>query len=184
MKLRPREIAGLALVVASYVAFVPGITHPLVTLTASFQFLGRDMEVFHETRSLLGMIDGLHDSGNDFVAGLVLLFGIVIPVMKGSLLAAVPLIARANVRRGAGRFAQAITKWAMNDVFVVAVYVAFLSAKATDNLDAELERGFYWFTAYVLLSLLSLPFLGQDPPPPRGATPDPRPAEGGPTPSG
>jgi len=180
MRFRPREAAGLALVAAAYAAFVPGITHPLVTLTASFKFLGRDMEVFHETKSLLGMIDALHDSGNDFVAGLVLLFGIVIPVTKGILLLAGPLIPHAAVRRGAGRFAQAITKWAMNDVFVVAVYVAFLSAKATDNLDAQLERGFFWFTAYVLLSLLSLPLL-PGPPPPRGATPDPRPAAGGPT---
>lgn len=158
MRFRPRDIVGLVLVAASYVAFVPGILEPLVTLTASVKFMGNEMELFRETRSMLRMIDALHDSGNDLVAGLILLFGIVIPVAKGLLLLGRALLP-ARARRGADLFARAITKWAMNDVFVVAVYVAFLSAKATDNLDAKLEPGFYWFTTYVLLSLVSLAFL-------------------------
>lgn len=158
MRFRPRDIVGLVLVAASYVAFVPGILQPLVTLTASVKLLGNEMELFRETRSMLKMIEGLHDSGNDFVAGLILLFGIVIPVTKGLLILGSAFLP-ARARRGSDRFARGITKWAMNDVFVVAVYVAFLSAKATDNLDAKLEPGFYWFTTYVLLSLASLAFL-------------------------
>jgi len=53
--------------------------------------------------------------------------------------------------------------------------VSFLSAKATDGLDAEIEPGFYWFTAYCLLSLLSLQFLQltKDPPPEGARTPLP-----------
>ena len=43
----------------------------------------------------------------------------------------------------------------MADVFLVGVYVAFLSAKATDNLDASLEIGFYYFAAYCVVSILS-----------------------------
>ena len=52
-----------------------------------------------------------------------------------------------------------ISKWAMADVFVVGVYVAFLSAKATDNLDAELQVGFYYFASYCVISLLALQFM-------------------------
>jgi paraquat-inducible protein A len=44
----------------------------------------------------------------------------------------------------------------MNDVFVVAVYTAFLAGKANENLDASLGVGFYYFTAYCLTSLLAL----------------------------
>ncbi len=47
----------------------------------------------------------------------------------------------------------------MNDVFVVAVYTAFLAGKANENLDAELGAGFYYFTAYCLVSLLALQFM-------------------------
>ncbi|MBZ0268791.1 paraquat-inducible protein A [bacterium] len=180
MRFRPRDIIGLVLVAASYVAFVPGITKPLITLSASVKFLGNEMELFRETRSMLRMIDSLHDSGNDFVAGLILLFGIVIPVAKGLLILAGAFLP-GRARRGADLFARSITKWAMNDVFVVAVYVAFLSAKATDALDATLEPGFFWFTGYVLLSLASLAFLRPVARP--VATPDPPPAAGDPTPS-
>ena len=52
----------------------------------------------------------------------------------------------------------------MADVFVVGVYVAYLSAKATDNLDARIEDGFYWFVSYCLVSLLALQFMKIDPP--------------------
>ena len=53
-------------------------------------------------------------------------------------------------------FVRGISKWAMADVFVVGVYIAYLSAKATDALDAQLHEGFYYFTAYCLISLLSV----------------------------
>ena len=124
---------------------------------------GNKVEVFRETRSLVSMIDALHDSGNDFVAALILLFGIVIPVAKGLLLGSELFLRGDRTRRGAHVVARVISKWAMNDVFVVAVYVAFLSARATDNLDAQLEPGFYWFTGYVLLSVLSTNFLSVGP---------------------
>ena len=52
----------------------------------------------------------------------------------------------------------------MADVFVVGVYVAFLSAKATDNLDAELHIGFYLFASYCLVALVALQFMVVDPP--------------------
>ena len=53
-------------------------------------------------------------------------------------------------------FVRGISKWAMADVFVVGVYIAYLSAKATDALDAQLHEGFYYFAAYCLISLLSV----------------------------
>jgi uncharacterized paraquat-inducible protein A len=56
-------------------------------------------------------------------------------------------------------FVRSISKWAMCDVFVVGVYVAYLSSKATEGMDAQIRSGFYWFTAYCLLSLLSLQFM-------------------------
>lgn len=163
MSRRTRNVIAIVLLLASYVAFVPGIFQPLVTLTASFEMFGNKVEVFRETRSLLSMIDALHDSGNDFVAGLILLFGIVVPVVKGLLLGGELFLQGSRSRHGADVVARVISKWAMNDVFVVAVYVAFLSARATDNLDAQLEPGFFWFTTYVLLSVLSTNFLSVRP---------------------
>ena len=156
--LSARNAIAFTLLIASFVALYPGLTKPLVTLTAFMEFLGAKRELFRETRSILETVDALRESGNLLVAGLIFVFGVVVPIVKGLLLG-VALFGHGPIRRVAMNFARGISKWAMNDVFVVAVYVAFLSAKATDNLDAQTEPGFYWFTAYVLLSLLSLQFL-------------------------
>ena len=47
-----------------------------------------------------------------------------------------------------------ISKWAMADVFAISIFIAFLGARAMRNTTAFLEPGFYYFTAYVLLSLV------------------------------
>ncbi len=162
--MKTRNAIGLGLVVLSFIALIPGLTRDLVTITASFTLLGNTTELFADTRSIIGTARGLHESGNDFVAGLILLFSVIVPFVKGALLV-VALVLRDPLRRWQlGRFVASISKWAMADVFVVGVYVAFLSARATDGLDAQLHEGFYWFTAYCLISLASTQFLRFDAP--------------------
>lgn len=154
-----RNVIGLVLFALSFVALVPGLREPLITISASFALMGNKIDLFEETRSILQTVQSLRDDGNDFVAGLIFLFGVVVPIVKGLTLVAAFLVKNHMLKRRFAAFVRAISKWAMNDVFVVAVYVAFLSARATDNLDARIEPGFYWFTGYCLLSLLSLQFL-------------------------
>jgi uncharacterized paraquat-inducible protein A len=43
----------------------------------------------------------------------------------------------------------------MADVYVVGVFVAFLSLQANNNMTAELHEGFYYFAVYCLLSIAS-----------------------------
>jgi uncharacterized paraquat-inducible protein A len=147
------------LILVSFALLIPGLIQPLLTITASIDFMGMKRELFTETRSIVQTVRSLHESGNDFVAGLILLFSIVVPFAKGTaLLTAMAL--RDRVSRGRiRRFIDAISKWSMADVFLVGVYVAYLSAKATDNLDAQIHRGFYFFTAYCLVSIASLYFV-------------------------
>ncbi len=40
----------------------------------------------------------------------------------------------------------------MSDVFAISIFVAFLGANAMDNTKAVIMDGYYYFTAYVLLS--------------------------------
>jgi len=155
MSNRFRNIAAAGLILLSFALLVPGLTKPLITINASIQFLGNSQEIFSETRSILKTIEGLHDSGNNFVAGLVLLFSVIVPIAKGLSLLSLYALKDWATRSRIFRFIGAIGKWSMADVFLVGVYVAFLSAKATDNLDARLEVGFYFFTAYCLVSILS-----------------------------
>lgn len=168
--MKTRNIIAIALLVLSFVVLIPGLVQPLITIQASVSVLGQTTEVFSDTRSIVQTVQSLHDSGNDFVAGLILLFSILVPFIKGILLILSMLLGSQVARFRLFTFVRNISKWSMADVFVVGVYVAFLSARATDNLDAEMHSGFYLFAAYCLISLLSLQFMHVDDP--RGEIPD------------
>ena len=148
-----RNIIAVVLVVISLVVVVPGLIQPIITLSANM--MGR--QVFAETRSILQTVKDLHESGNDLVAGMILFFSVLVPFIKAVLLGVVGVLKpTVPLRYRLFTFVRGISKWAMADVFVVGVYIAYLSAKATDALDAELHEGFYYFTAYCLISLLSV----------------------------
>ena len=66
MKLR--NLIGIVLVVISLGLLIPGLTQPLLTITASAKVFGQDVEMFRDTRSILQTIENLHESGDDFVA--------------------------------------------------------------------------------------------------------------------
>ena len=58
---------------------------------------------------------------------------------------------------------EVIAKWSMADVFVVALFVAYLAATASQStpgagpplvaFTAQFGAGFYWFAAYCVFSL-------------------------------
>ena len=150
---------AFALIVLSFILLVPGLLQPLLTISASLEFMGARREIFTETRSIIQTVRSLHDSGNDFVAGLILLFSVIVPFAKAITLLVVLALRDIKAKLRLHRFIDSISKWSMADVFLVGVYVAYLSAKATDNLDAEIHRGFYYFAAYCLVSIASLHFM-------------------------
>ena len=162
-----RNIIAVVLVVISLVVVVPGLIQPIITLKAIM--MGR--QVFAETRSILQTVKDLHESGNDLVAGMILFFSVMVPFIKAVLLGVVGVLKPAvPLRYRIFAFVRGISKWAMADVFVVGVYIAYLSAKATDALDAELHEGFYYFTAYCLISLLSMQVMHVEQPQAPGAS--------------
>ena len=161
-----RNMAAVVLVLVSLVVVVPGLIQPIITLSANM--MGR--QVFAETRSILQTVKDLHESGNDLVAGMILFFSVLVPFIKAVLLGVVGLLKpTVPVRYRLFAFVRGISKWAMADVFVVGVYIAYLSAKATDALDAQLHEGFYYFTAYCLISLLSVQVMHVEQPKAGGA---------------
>lgn len=117
------------------------------------------IEVYRQKRSILDTVNELGRNGHLLVAFLVALFSIVVPVAKGGLLVYAnvgPFDAR---RAKASRFANAISKWSMADVFVIAIFISFLAIRATQNsgeivrFDATFGNGFYFFLAYCVLSI-------------------------------
>jgi paraquat-inducible protein A len=147
---------ALFLLAAAFACLIPGLYLPALTLDISpvLPFLGK-MAIYHQTRSIVGTIRNLYDTGNALVAGLILLFSVVVPFAKGLLLAYVLAWKKAPGRLRLYRWVSAIGKWSMADVFVMGVFLAFLAAGAANGVTARLETGFWYFLGYCLLSVAS-----------------------------
>jgi uncharacterized paraquat-inducible protein A len=152
-----RNKIGLVLLLLSVALLVPGLTFDLLTISISIQvpLLG-SQELHNETRSILGTISSLVEHGNVTVAFLVLLFSVVVPFVKATLLGVVLIFPNAQKSSAIHAFVAVISKWAMADVFVVGVFIAFLSTRSDDNIEATLHNGFYFFTAYCILSIIAV----------------------------
>ena len=108
----------------------------------------------HEsTQSILKTIETLNDNNNALVAFLILLFSVIVPVFKAVSLLSVLLIKKLRNHSRLHKFIALISKWSMADVFVVGVFIAFLSSQSNEALEAKLGTGFYWFLAYCLISI-------------------------------
>lgn len=154
-----RNQIALGLTLISLILLFPGLLQPMLTITASLELMGISREMMRETQSALQSVRTLHESGNSFVAGLILLFSVVVPFLKVLAFGVIMVLREPVARYRLFLFVRSISKWAMADVFVVGVFIAMMAARATDNLHAEAEPGLYYFAAYVLVSNLAFQFL-------------------------
>lgn len=134
-------------------------------LTKALQGSVDNFEVYHQERSILGSVRSLYDAGSWIPATLILLFSVIVPFTKAALVAWAVFMSDVLKRQRALNFVAMIGKWSMADVFVVALFIAYLAAQATQSetntgpplvaFAASFGPGFYWFTAYCLFSLAS-----------------------------
>jgi len=160
----PRNRIALLLALVSLALLWPGLVQPVLTIRATMEMFGVERELSNETRSVVGAIKSLHESGNDFVAGLILLFSVLIPLVKAALLVPMLTLRDGTRRYRLYRFVQSISKWSMADVFAVGMLIALLAAKGTANLSAIAGPGFYFFAAYCLVSNAAFQTLHVDDP--------------------
>lgn len=137
-------------------------------ISASLQKNMSEVEVYQQTRSIVGSVRRLYQVGSPVPATLILLFSVIVPLGKAALVAWSMFVANATVRRRTLTFVETIAKWSMADVFVVALFIAYLAAQASATptqgpdaapaliaFSAHFGAGFYWFAAYCIFSLAS-----------------------------
>lgn len=149
------NIPGLLLLIVSLGFLVPGLVFDLLTLeiSRSVPLLG-NIELYNETRSIMGTISDLFNNDNALIGFLILFFSVIVPVLKALALLAVLFLPQLPQRNRIYKFVVVISKWSMADVFVVGVFIAFLSLKSIEDVHAEVHSGFYFFLTYCLLSIL------------------------------
>ena len=117
------------------------------------------VSAFDKTNSILGTARTLADGGNRFVAALILTFSVAVPVAKGLVMLGAALPLRPHLRSTLLGLASAAGKWSMADVFVIAIFIAFLGGNGLSDsrglvdIEASLGIGFAWFLGYCLLSI-------------------------------
>jgi hypothetical protein len=126
---------------------------------------GPEIEVYYQTRSIIGSVRHLYRVWAATAATLILIFSVIVPFAKAT------MVMWALYRRDRRRrertltFVEVIAKWAMADVFAMALLIAYLAASASQTPPGEgfvpqmvtfaatFGPGFYWFTAYCVVSL-------------------------------
>ncbi len=152
-----RNIIALLLILLSLACLFPGLFYPMLTIkvAADLPIIGTMM--LHETtQSILNTIKTLHENNNSLVAGLILVFSVVVPIIKAILLMVVLVFKNNKHRAAMYKFVALIGKWSMADVFVVGVLLAFMATSSEDNIHALLHEGFYYFLAYCLISMIAI----------------------------
>ena len=116
---------------------------------------------FDKTQSILGTANELFQTGHIPVAALIVLFSVIIPVIKGLLTLSTLAPLGTVWKQRLNRFSSAISKWSMADVFVVAIFVAYLASNGLEGgsdlvaFNAQLGPGFWFFVGFCLLSIFA-----------------------------
>jgi len=125
----------------------------MVTIHKEVEYIG-DIVLSFESKSVMGSIVKLWENGDIIVALVILLFSVLVPVAKVLSLLFISVFMESKFAHSIVKFFKLIGKWSMVDVFVVAVFLVYLTANKGDVSRAEVEVGLYFFLAYVIVSML------------------------------
>jgi paraquat-inducible protein A len=133
------------LLLLSSVALALGLCLPVVDVRSGFST---------EAFSVLSGIADLYRGGNVLLAGIVLAFSVLFPIVKlGTLTFLVYRPVEEERRLRQLELLNLLGRWSMLDVFVVAILIGALSLGILANAGAR--AGIYVFAAAILLSMLS-----------------------------
>lgn len=169
---------GFTINILALLLFVPGIILPMFSLSmemaANVSGSNLSSTLIDKELSLINTIEELFSDNRIFVGLLILIFSICIPVIKTCLVSFAFWKREKAIEKKIINFVSSIGKWSMADVFVVAIFLAVLSTNHAETSDQQqlaifgfklnltvssetlsmVGEGFYYFTAYCLLSLL------------------------------
>jgi hypothetical protein len=142
------------------------VVNRLATQISSALAKGQEIEVYQQTRSILGAVRHLYRVESYTAATLILLFSVCVPFVKAAMVAWAAFHRDSQRQARTLRLVETIAKWSMADVFAVALFIAYLAAQASQappgagasasvvTFSATFGPGFYWFAAYCVLSLV------------------------------
>jgi hypothetical protein len=148
-----RKFFVAAMWLLSLITLVTGLFAPILMITTykDIPIIGH-VVFFFQSKGVITTIKTLFGSGNILVAIPLFLFSVVVPFLK-SLLTGIALLG--SDQSPAMVLIKRIGKWAMADVFVVALLLTYFTLNRDKSTTAEIQTGFYFFLGYVIFSMLA-----------------------------
>ena len=146
----------IAASIAALISLINGLIAPilLVVIHKEVEYLG-DVVLSFESKGIMGSVAKLYANDSLVVAGVILLFSVIVPAIKTLSLLFVAIFEHSPFAAKVVRFFKHLGKWSMIDVFVVAILLVYLTGGSSDTSRAEVEIGLYFFLVYVILSMVA-----------------------------
>lgn len=139
------KLPALALYVASIVFFILGMLHPIMKTT---MFLLSKKEIY-----LIDSVEFFFEEGEIFIGVLILIFTFIFPILKYLYLGAKQLGFRFKGSKTSEVIIDIINKWAMLDVFVVALIIINMKMNSA-IIKSTLQSGATYFAISILLLMV------------------------------
>lgn len=151
-----RNILALILTIVSIALLIPGLYLPILSIDigAKLPIVG-ELNLHSSIQSIIQTIETLFSNNNAIVGFLILLFSVIVPIAKAILIITSIFLKDLKRRTSIQKVLSIIGKWSMADVFVVGLFIAFLSTSSDDNIHASIHSGFYFFLAYCITSIIA-----------------------------
>ena len=144
------RIFVFTIITASLISWFVGILAPIMTIEVFKELPLVGHTIFkYESKSIWATIKTLWDIDRYFIAVMVGLFSVVIPVIK-TFAVYISIFYKKSLK-----IMNFIGKWSMADVFIVALLLANLTLNTDEYTDAEMQMGLYFFTMYVIFSIIA-----------------------------
>jgi len=141
------------LLLTSAVSFGLGIILPIIRFEKLY--------FFNETPSLLSLFTGLWQEGSIFVALAILVFSIIFPLTKLSIVFISAIAPSSNLAHSPiTRFAGILSKWSMMDVLLVALVI--FAAKSSGLASAFAQPGIWFYGASAITGAVAAGLLKKD----------------------
>jgi len=154
-----RRHCKLFLVYVALLSLIAGVSLPALSLNAtkSFPLIG-EVTLYYNSKGVFSSITSLMKvDGAFFVGMLIIVFSLILPLYKISI-KLLTVFSTSEIVKSLNAFSHRVGRWAMADVYVVAVLLSFFAIKYDKMIEAKIQIGFHYFFVYATL-IVAMDFL-------------------------
>ena len=141
------------LYIQSIIFLIYGLISPIFLMYVTQDFASSILILQFESNSILSSIEKLFNQNNYFVGGIILLFSVIFPIIKTLVSFIALYIKNISILNRVTNISSKLAKLSMTDIFVLSIFLVYLSPKSDGIIKTELEIGFIYFFVYVSISM-------------------------------